>query len=174
VDEHGRKASERKSLVLRLQDLPGFHIKRTQSFSIQSWARTDHEDVARLKARGFVDGYDADFVRNRGSYSTPGVLGAYSLALAFNSSTGAQKEWQAIADKNAYTSVCDKLLVATIGDVNEFCSGASSAQGHPLRVYILLWRRGSAVANLIIFGNKGRVTPAQALALARVQDARMR
>jgi hypothetical protein len=162
-----------KTLVLRLQDLPsGFGVQTTTNYTIQGAASEGGVTVGQLRTWGYVAAYEADFARVVQVPKTArGVFGVYSFASTFASPNGAQSQWARRAKGCRHYKVL--ALAAKIGDATQFCSGTITVASRVVQAYFVIWTRKDAFETLVAYGNKGRVTPAQALALAKLQDARM-
>ena len=162
-----------KTLVLRLQDLPsGFGVQTTTNYTIQGAASDGGVTVAQLRAWGYVAAYEADFARVvQISKTARGVFGVYSLASTFVSPNGAHSRWARSKSCRHYKVLA---LTTKIGDATQFCSGTTTVASRVVQAYVVVWTHKNAFETLVAYGNKGRVAPTQVLALAKVQDARMR
>jgi hypothetical protein len=163
-----------KSLVLRLQDLPsGFGVQTTTNYTIQGAAGDGGVTVAQLRTWGYVAAYEADFARVVQVPKTArGVFGVYSFASTFASPNGAHSRWARSAKRCQHHKVL--ALTTKIGDVTRFCSATTTVASRVVQAYFVIWTHKDAFETLVAYGNKGRVAPTQALALAKLQDARMR
>ena len=169
-----RPSPSPRTLVLRLRDLPsGFGIQTTTNYTIQGAASDGGVTVAQLRAWGYVAAYEADFTRVVQVPKTArGVFGVYSFANTFASPKGAHSRWsQRAKDCKHYKALA---LTTKIGNATRFCSGVITVASRVVQAYFVIWTHKDAFETLVAYGNKGRVAPSQALALARRQDARMR
>lgn len=160
--------------MLRLRDLPsGFGIQTTTNYTIEGAAGDGGVTVAQLRRWGYIAAYEADFARvMRVPKTAHGVFGVYSFANTFASPGGAHSRWARRAkDCRRYTSL---TLTTKIGDATRFCSGIITVASRVVQAYFVIWTHKNAFETLVAYGNKGRVAPTQALALAKLQDARMR
>ena len=162
-----------RTLVLRLRDLPsGFGVQTTTNYTIQGAASDGGVTVAQLRAWGYVAAYEADFTRVvQVSKTARGVFGVYSFASTFASPDGAHSRWARSTSCRHYNVLA---LAKKIGDATRFCSGTATVASRVVQVYVVIWTHKNAFETLLAYGNKGRVAPAQVLALAKLQDARMR
>jgi hypothetical protein len=161
-----------KTLVLRLQDLPsGFGVQTTTNYTIQGAAGDGGVTVAQLRRWGYVAAYEADFARTVEVPKTAsGVFGVYSFASTFASRTGARSRWA----QRAKTCRHQLALTTKIGDTARFCSAITTVASRVVTAYSVIWTHNNAFETLVAYGNKGRVAPSEALALAKLQDARVR
>lgn len=163
-----------KTLVLRLRDLPsGFGVQTTTNYTIEVVAAVWGVTVAQLRAWGYVAAYEADFARVvQVPKTAPGVFGVRSFASTFASPGGARSQWARNADGCRHHKAL--RLAAKIGDATRFCSAIITVASRLVQAYIVSWTHENAFETLVAYGNEGRVAPAQALTLAKLQDARMR
>jgi hypothetical protein len=163
-----------KTLVLRLHDLPsGFGVQTTTNYTIQGAASDGGVTVAQLRAWGYIAAYEADFARVAEVPKTArGVFGVYSFASIFASPKGAHSRWARRAKSCQHYKVL--ALTTKFGDATQFCSGTITVASRVVQAYFVIWTHGNAFETVVAYGNKGRVAPTQALALAKRQDARMR
>jgi hypothetical protein len=163
-----------KTLVLRLQDLPaGFGVQTTTNYTIQGAASDGGVSVAQLRRWGYVAAYEADFARvAQVPQTAPGVFGVYSFASTFASPSGARSQWARRAQGCEHHKAL--ALSARIGDATRLCSGTTTVASRVVQAYFVIWTHKNAFESLVAYGNRGRVAPTQALALAKLQDARMR
>ncbi|HEX6789227.1 MAG TPA: hypothetical protein VF091_08300 [Gaiellaceae bacterium] len=160
-----------KTLVLRLKDVPrGFGVQTTTNYTIQGAASDGGVTVAQLRSWGYLAAYEIDFARTvQVSKTARGAFGVYSFASIFASPQGAHSRWAARVKSCRPT----KGLTAKIGDATRFCSAVTTVASRVVQAYYVIWTHNDAFETLVAYGNKGRVAPAQALALAKLQDARM-
>jgi|GEM_PF-6179524 len=163
-----------RTLVLRLHDLPsGFGVQTTTNYTIQAAAGEEGVTVAQLRAWGYVAAYEADFARVVQVPKTArGIFGVYSFASAFASPEGAHSQWAQRAKSCKRRKV--PALSTKIGDATQLCSATITVAGRAVQAYFVFWTHGNVFETLVAYGNRGRVSPTQALALAKLQDARMR
>jgi hypothetical protein len=102
----------------------------------------------------------------------PGVFGVYSFASTFASPNGAHSQWARRAQGCRRYKVL--ALATKIGDATQFCTGTITVVSRAVQAYFVIWTHDNAFETLVAYGNKGRVAPSQALALAKLQDARIR
>lgn len=162
-----------KTLVLRVKDLPsGFGVQTTTNYTIQGVAGELGTTVAQLRTWGYVAAYEVDFARiQEQSKTARGVFGLYSYASTFASSSGAHNQWAQRGDCRHRKALA---VTAKIGDATQSCSGTIIVASRVVQAYFVIWTHANVFEMLVAYGNKGRVAPSEALALARLQDARMR
>jgi hypothetical protein len=169
-------STDPKGLVLRLQDMPtGFKVKSASVKSAAAAVKEGGVTLAELKSWGYVTGYEADFDRD------VSLSNALTGPIEINSSASVYRTKQGVARSLASSAaVCNKRpyeelsVGAKIGDEAHLCSATSKANGYTYQTYAVLWRRGVMKAAVIVAGIKGGVSPEQAVALAKLQDKRMR
>ena len=163
-----------KTLVLRLRDLPsGFGVQTTTNYTIEGAASDGGVTVAQLKTWRYVAAYEVDFARVQQVPKTArGVFGVYSFANTFASAGGAHSRWVQSINRCRHHNVL--AVKRKIGDATEFCSGTITIASRVVQAYFVMWTHKNAFESLVAYGNPGRVKSTQALALARLQDARMR
>jgi len=162
-----------KTLVLRLRDLPsGFGVQTTTNYTIQGAASDGGVTVRQLRAWGYVAAYEVDFARAIEVPKTArGIFGVYSFANTFASPNGAHSRWvRRVGDCKHYRVL---PLATKIGDATRLCSGTITVASRVVQAYFVIWTHRNVFETLLAYGNKGRVTPGQAVALAKRQDARM-
>src|SRR6185437_6790555 len=138
---------------------------------IQGAASDGGVTVAQLRTWGYVAAYEIDYARIQQVPKTAsGVFGVYSFASTFSSPNGAHSRAQkAIACRH------HKMLALStkIGDATQFCSATITVASRVVQAYFVIWTHKNAFETVVAYGNKGRVAAGQALALAKLQDARM-
>lgn len=161
-----------KTLVLRLRDLPsGFGVQTTTNYTIQGAAFDGGVTVAQLRTWGYAAAYEVDYARIQQVPKTArGVFSVYSFASTFASSDGARSR-----ARSATACRHHKLIALTkrIGDATQFCSAITTVASRVVQAYYVIWTHNNVFETLSAYGNKGRVAATQALALAKLQDARM-
>ena len=161
--------SKLSKLVLRQKDLPpvfsAFYLGKELGTDVTSSRR----DPGRFGRRG---GWTARY-RRAGSAKTEGPLVIASRADLFGDSGGAKNDLDLLA-RSLRALPRTMALLPRLGD-DAF--GIEQRQGSgKLTVvsYSLIWRRANATAALDVNGFAGKFTLADALTLARKQDARLR
>jgi hypothetical protein len=125
-------------------------------------------DVTRFGREG---GWIGRF-RRGGSAQTPGPLVVVSRVDLFENTDGAAHDLQLY--KGAMTAEVGKT--ARIAKLGDEAVGATSLQGGAVAVrsYVIAWRRQNATGEIEANGFADRFRLADAVALARMQDARLR
>lgn len=160
--------------MLPLRDLPsGFGVQTTTNYTIEAAAGVGGVTVAQLRAWGYVAAYEADFAKvQQVPKRARGVFGVRSFASTFASPEGAHSQWARNADDCRRHKALP--LTAKIGDASRFCSATITVASRVVQAYFVIWTHKNAFETLVAYGNKGRVAPTQAFALAKLQDERMR
>jgi hypothetical protein len=165
-----------KASVLRLQDLPkGFRTVAAHTYSLAAAAKRNQQSVSQLRSWGFITAYEADYVRDVPLSSTlKGAIEVQSAVSSYKATKGAKLSLTRAASACKRAPTIELSTRAAIGDEVHLCSNVTSASGHMFQAYAVLWRRGSRRGSLFVVGIKGGVSSDDAVALAGVQDSRMR
>ena len=152
-------------VVLQPDDLPGSF----ERFDEGRQASADQPEGARADATRFgrIDGWKSRY-RRRGGVEVRGPLVIESRADLFKSSGGAKDELDEIARERA-VEPSDRDL----GDEAVVVSTTQAGFPRPLRTFVVSWRSANVVATITANGFQGRVREADALRLARLQQARI-
>jgi hypothetical protein len=158
-------------MVLRLGDLPAGFVRRGRGFVSNAQARRQGSVAKNYRLLGRVIGYDAAFTRA----ARRGLTEVESSASIYRTGAGAEESLQlsfAAVDRNpAFSGVGTQ---AALGDERRVYLTTADSGARKLDVYTVLWRDGSIYATLTGGGPAGTVDPEQVLALAAVQQARIR
>jgi hypothetical protein len=125
---------------------------------------------------GYLDGYQVTFVQGPAKGAWAGQTVIASHVSAYSYAKGAQLIWfLASIDYLANDFKCHSLTgSAAVGEEAHLCSKFEKVSGHNVVTYELAWRQGTFRGSLVVAGRTSVVRAAQALALARVQEARMK
>lgn len=160
--------SKLSKLVLQQGDLPkgfgAFYVGR-QLRGDQTARRSDPKRFGR------EGGWIARYHRG-GSPSTAGPVVVASRADVFGDAGGAKRDFALYRDE-LQGGASEPVRVARLGDAAVAAATLQGAGGLSVRSYAIAWRRDNATAELEANGFARRFTLAQALALARKQDARL-
>ena len=161
--------SKLSKLVLQQTDLPAgfapFYVGR-QLTADQTATRSDPKRFGR---RG---GWIARYHRG-GSPRVSGALVVASRADLFGDAGGAKRDFALYRDE-LERGAFKPVRVSGLGDAAVAATTLQGAGGLLVRSYSIAWRVDNATAELDANGFARRFTLAQALALARKQDARLR
>jgi uncharacterized delta-60 repeat protein len=167
-------ASPAGRLVLRPRDLPGFTVKTARAFDLASAAKFGNESPALLRSWGFVAAYLISFIRANPSHKPKGVLAVFSSASVYRTTDGARKSLEHTASACHRPGFSELPVSTKIGDEAHLCAYRhSGSDHHTFQYYVVAWRDGPLKADVITGGLKGRVTPTEAVTLAKLQDTRM-
>ena len=152
-------------VVLQPTDLAGSF----EQFDEGRQAGADQPEGARADVTRFgrVDGWKSRY-RRRGGVETRGPLVIESRADLFKSSGGAEDELDEIARERAV-----EPRHRDLGDEAVVVSTTQAGFPRPLRTFVVTWRSANVVATITANGFQGRVREADALRLARRQQARI-
>ena len=164
-DSKGVAETALSRTVLQPADLAGSF----EQFDEGRQASADQPEGARADATRFgrVDGWKSRF-RRRGGVEIRGPLVIESRVDLFKSSGGADDELDEIARERA-VEPSDRDL----GDEAVVVSTTQAGFPRPLRTFVVSWRSANVVATITANGFQGRVREADALRLARLQQARI-
>jgi hypothetical protein len=161
--------SELKGLVLQPEDLPRAFIR----FDEGRQTRIDQPGgtLAEVDRFGRQDGWKARY-RRPGSAATKGPLVVESKVDVFDGSGGAEQELESARD-----AIVEGLNVDSaapkLGDESFVATGTQGSGRFAVRFYLVAWRHDNAASTVLANGFEGKFTRAQALDLARKQEARL-
>jgi len=170
-----------KSALSRLVLAPR-DVRPLVAFDVGPQVRLDNlagprKDPSRFGREG---GWKARY-RRSGSTATKGPLVVESRADLFSSSSGAKKDLRAYEDDFRGTIASAPTLrdfvdaPANLGDeASAMTIRQPGAAGASVRFYRIAWRDHNATASVLVEGFDGKVSFAEASALARRQQARIR
>ena len=125
-------------------------------------------DTARFGREG---GWKARY-RRAGTTATPGPLVVESRADVFGSSSDARDDLAAYRDQFAHAVAAQLLRAPHLGD--DAVAMTQLQPGTPgVRYYSIAWRIANATGSVTANGFAGRITFAQAIALARAAERHM-
>jgi len=163
------------SLVLAPSDVPSL-----QQFDVGPQARLDNLAGPRKNPTryGREGGWKARY-RRSGNAETKGPLVVESRADLFSSTFGAKRDLQAYADEFRQMIAGAPTLRRTIPPPAALGDAAQAMTirqpGAPsVRFFRIAWRDHNATASVLVEGFDGKVVFANAVALARRQEARLR
>jgi hypothetical protein len=176
----GSHAAIPRSALARLVLAPS-DVPRLTRFDVGRQVRLDNlvgprKDPARFGREG---GWKARYRRSGATAATPGPLVVESRADIFPSGSGAKKDLQAYDEEFREMIASAPTLrrrLAPPGALGDAALAMTIRQpGRPgARFYRIAWRDHNATASVLVEGFEGRVDLAQAVALARRQEARIR
>jgi hypothetical protein len=168
-----------KAMVLRLSDLPaGFAVRARVVLTNAKAARERGHPVSRYTRLGRVTGYEITFMRSptRGS-PYDGAAVVLSSASRFATARGAMlgfRDGNADIERSARKdgSKLRRLPVASrIGQETRLYAERATRNGLAEVTFFVAWREGPILSYVLAWGLRGGVEPAQALSLARKQQA---
>jgi len=161
-----------KQMVLQLQDLPmGFHARSGSGYTPSLAAPNESVvNAAQYKAWGYVTGYAANFSKNSSVAVGTGLI--TSTAIVYRTSAGPEKSLASTVRVCSRPPLHELSLGTRIGDEAHLCVMAIMRGGMNVNTYALMWRRGRIAASIAVSGSAG--TPKQAVALAELQDNRIK
>jgi hypothetical protein len=162
-------------IVLAPGDLP-----QLRRFDVGPQARLDNlagprKDPTRFGREG---GWKARY-RRPGTPRTPGPLVVESRADVFSSSDGAKRDLHAYDEEFTQmiaTAPGLRRRLPSPGHLGEAAIAMTLRQpgSLPVRFYRIAWREHNATASVVVEGFEGRISLAEAVALARRQEAHLR
>jgi hypothetical protein len=154
-------------LVLQPSDLPGAFSRFDEGAQVQADAVTGpRHDPVRFGREG---GWKARYHR-AGTGATRGALVVESRADVFGDAGGAGK------DLDAYRAQLAQLRGRRLAapKLGEAAVASTQLQAGGIRFYTIAWRDRNTTASVTVDGFDGKVTLDDALALARLQERRLR
>jgi hypothetical protein len=159
--------AELPKLVLQPTDLPGAFSRFDEGAQVQVDAIAGpRRDTARFGREG---GWKARYHR-AGTGTTRGALVIESRVDVFGDAGGAGKDLAAYRAQLA--GLGGRPLAAP--ELGDAAVASTQLQAGGIRFYTIAWRDRNATASVTVDGFDGQVTLADALALARRQDRRLR
>jgi hypothetical protein len=154
-------------LVLQPSDLPRAFSRFDEGAQVQADAVAGpRRDAARFGREG---GWKARYHR-AGTGTTRGALVVESRADVFGDAAGAGKDLDAYRAQLAQLHG-RSLAAPKLGDA---AAASTQLQAGGIRFYTIAWRDRNTTASVTVDGFDGKVTLADALALARLQERRLR
>jgi hypothetical protein len=162
-------AKQLPTLVLQPRDLPSAFERFDEGAQVSlDRVPGPRYDTARFGRQG---GWKARY-RRAGTTVTPGPLVVESRADVFGSSSDARDDLAAYRDQFAHAVAAHLLRAPRLGD--EAVAMTQLQPGTPgVRYYSIAWRNANATGSVTASGFDGRLTFAQALALARAAERHM-
>jgi hypothetical protein len=173
-DEPGIPESKLPALVLQPADLADVFVRFDEGpLAIADAPAGERGDPERF---GRIGGWKARY-RRPGSPSTSGPLVLESRIDLFESSNGAEREFDTHADEldaqARHPTGAELGEVEMLGDeALVLIQGTEEVRGS-VRFYTVLWRDGNATASLVANGFSDRIDVAEVLELARAQQRRI-
>jgi hypothetical protein len=161
-----------RAMVIQLADLPtGFGVDQGSYVSNAELAKEgdSRKDYVKL---GRLTGYNV-------TYKRPGLAGVLVLdafASIYRSNTGAHDSLRLSlsgAAKDGGASFHWLPSGPALGSETRVYAVSTKQNGMAVDFYTIAWRHGRVFAEVICGGVSGRISPAQAMALARKQEARI-
>jgi hypothetical protein len=161
-------SSKLSKLVLQRADLPKVFVAFSFNRQVSADQPVGQSDPARF---GREDGWIGRYHR-AGSPRTKGPLVVASRVDLFKDAGGAKQELE-VERGNLARNGAKEIDAGGLGDQ---AFGVTTLQGGTISVrnFVIAWREANAVAKLELSGFAQGFTRADALALARTQDARLR
>jgi hypothetical protein len=161
-------ASHLDKLVLQRGDLSKAFAPFAFNRQVSADQPAGHSDPARFGREG---GWIGRYHRG-GSPKTKGPLVIASRVDVFKNASGAKQELAVEQD----ILLPDGAKKVDVGGLGDQAIGVTTVQSGTIAVrnFAIAWREGNAVAKLELSGFAAGLTRADALALARKQDARLR
>ncbi len=158
--------------MLQLRDLPaGFERTKARSVSNAQANResTVKKDFSRL---GRITGYEAVFVKE----AIVGILQVTSVASTYKTVAGARESLRITAraaEMNREVRFRRLAIGRRLGHEAVFYKATTTRDGTKVDVFSLVWRSGPIYAGILAGALAGSADPADVVALARKQQARI-
>ncbi len=171
-------APDPSRMVLQRQDLPqGFAITGRRDRPNAAVAAETGVRVATLRGWGRVGGHEATYDREVDPQAPPrGPASVIAVVSTYRSAAGLRKAFTASAariDRDREARHDPMPVRARLGDTARMWETRFTQDGVPVVLYTIVWRSRGALGYLSVAGVRGRLKPADALALARRQQARI-
>lgn len=164
-------------MVLQLADLPdGFAVTLRRDRPNPTVVRETGVGLALLRSWGRKGGYEAVYDRPVDPGSPPaGAASVVASVSTYRSAAGLRRAFAASASRidGAATPRNRPRKVGRLGDATRMWEAQFGQDGVSVVLYTILWRDRGVLAYVSVAGVAGRLKPAQALALARRQQARI-
>lgn len=165
-------------MVLQRQDLPaGFAATGRRDRPNAAVAAETGVQLATLRGWGRIGGHEATYDREVDPQAPPrGPASVIAVVSIYRSATGLRKAFAASAariGRDAAPKHEPMRLGARLGDAARLWKTRFQQDGVPVVLYTVVWRSRGALGYLSVAGVGGKLTPADVLALARRQQARI-
>ncbi len=169
-EPRGRVRGDLAQLVLQPSDLTAAFTR----FDVGRQVRADLPSGPRGDPRRFgrEDGWKARY-RRAGSPNTRGPLVVESRVDIFESEQGAGEDLEAHRAAESTSGSSQSLADPAIGDAAFASTILQGAAGSRVRFYLIAWRDENVTASVFVNGFDGKISLAEALALARRQQRRI-
>lgn len=174
----GAAPPDPSQMVLQRQDLPaGFAATSRRDRPNAAVAAETGVRLATLRGWGRVGGHEATYDREVDPQAPPrGPASVIAAVSAYRSATGLRKAFAASAariDRDREARHDPRPIGSRLGDAARMWETRFTQDGVPVVLYTIVWRSRGALGYLSVAGVGGRLKPADALALARRQQARI-
>lgn len=165
-------------MVVQLRDLPpGFTAASRRTRPNATVAKETGVPLATLVGWGRIDGFQAEYVRSVDPASPPrGAATVSAAASTYRTAKGLAKAYRASVERIARTRTpryVSRALPARLGDAARLWVTRFAQDGIAVVLYTVVWRGADTLSNVAVAGVAGRLTAADALAIAHKQDARV-
>ena len=169
----GARAFQPQSLVLQPGDVPAnLKLAASATFTNAEIASAYHFTPKQLAAWGRLSGYKTEFgLNHRPTQHDSGVLAIRSTTSICRTSAGAHVYF--LYGRDVVPARYRITPPAKLGDESVMATDNEVDQGLKLVIYSIGWRHGPILASVVVSGNRGRLKPAQAIALARTQERKI-
>jgi hypothetical protein len=165
-------------MVLQRQDLPaGFALTGRRDRPNAAVAAETGVRLALLRSWGRTGGHEATYDREVDPQAPPpGPASVIAVVSTYRSTAGLRSAFTASAariDRDGKPKHRPTKLGARLGDAARLWETRFEQDGVSVVLYTIVWRSRGALGYLSVAGVRGRLKPADALALARRQHARI-
>jgi hypothetical protein len=173
-------ARDPSALVLQLEDLSTVFDRTGARYRTNATtARENGVKPALLESWGRINGYEALYERDVDPAVPPrGAATITANVSVYRSAAGLRKAYaRSVARigevRKGEPARVARALPGRVGDVARLWETRITEDGLPIVVYTLVWRANGVLSHLSVAGIQGRLRPADVLALARKQQARV-
>jgi hypothetical protein len=172
-------AKDPAQLVVQLSDLPtGFTATSRRTRPNATVAKETGVPLATLTGWGRIGGFQAEYDRSVDPAAPPrGAATVSAAASTYRTAKGLQQAYVASVKRIAETPAARNVARAAptgLGDGAKLWEARLKQDGVSVVLYTVVWRRAGTLSHVAVAGVAGRLTAADALAIARKQDARVR
>ncbi len=166
-------------LVVQLGDLPpGFAATSRRARPNATVAKETGVPLATLIDWGRIDGFQAEYDRSVDPASPPhGAATVSAAASTYRTAKGLARAYRASVERIARTRsprYVSRALPARLGDAAQLWETRFVQDGITVVLFTVVWRTAGTLSNVAVAGVAGRLSAADALVIARKQDARVR
>jgi hypothetical protein len=172
-------AKDPSRMVVQLSDLAaGFETATRRARPNATVAKETGVPLTTLIGWGRIDGFQAEYDRSVDPASPPhGAATVSAAASTYRTAKGLARAYRASVERIARTRsprYVSRALPARLGDAAQLWETRFVQDGITVVLFTVVWRTAGTLSNVAVAGVAGRLSAADALVIARKQDARVR